>query len=293
MKLLVTGASGFLGAFVVREALKADHSVIALARSTAAADKVRALGAKPLLGDLSDPWSLDDAFVSAAGQGAEVLVNLPSLGFGHAASIVAAAEDAGLRRAVFVSTTAVTTSLPATSKRIRLAAEQTIRDSELDWTILRPTMIYGTAGDRNISRLLALLRHTPVLPVPGGGRRLQQPVHVQDLARAVVAATVGRVAVGNIYDIAGPDPLTFRELLAESAAAVGRRTRLLPVPLRPAIWALRAYEQTVPRPRLKSEQLERLAEDKAFDIGPAVNDLGYRPRSFRDGVRAQVAASWT
>lgn len=293
MKLLVTGASGFLGPFVVREALGAGHTVLALARSTTAAKKVQALGAEPLPGDLNDPAALDEAFLNAAAAGAEAFVNLPSLGFGHAAAIVAAAEEAGLRRAVFVSTTAVTTTLPANSKRVRLAAEQTIRDSALDWTILRPTMIYGTAGDRNISRLLQLLRRTPVLPVPGGGRRLQQPVHVEDLARAVLAATTGDVAIGRTYDIAGPDPLTFRELLVESAAAVGRRTRLLPVPLRPAIWALRAYEKAAPRPRLKSEQLERLAEDKAFDIGPAVNDLGYRPRSFRDGVRAQVAASWT
>jgi uncharacterized protein YbjT (DUF2867 family) len=293
VRLLVTGGSGFLGAFVVREALDAGHTVLALARTGASAETVRRLGAQPVPGDLSDPRSLDDAFLSASGDGAEVLVNLPSLGFGHAPVIVAAAEEAGLRRGVFVSTTGVTTSLPVRTKRVRLAAEQTIRDSDLDWTILRPTMIYGTAGDRNISRLLALLRRTPVLPVPGGGRRLQQPVHVQDLAQAVLAAAVGRVAVGRTYDIAGPDPLTFRELLGESAAAVGRRTRLLPVPLRPAIWALRAYERAASRPRLKAEQLERLAEDKAFDISAAVKDLDYRPRSFRDGVRAQVAASWT
>ena len=286
MIVLVTGGSGFLGTRFVRAAVSAGHDVRCVVRSEAAAAKVRANGGTPLPGDLDDSESLDAAF--AAGS-AEVLVNIASLGFGHADAIVAAAEGAGVGRAVFVSTTAVTTSLPAPSKRVRLAAEQVVRDSGLDWTIVRPTMIYGAAGDRNIARLLQVLRRVPVLPVPGGGRRLQQPVHVDDLAGALLTAMASPVAVGKTYDVAGPRALTFRQLLEESGASVGRRVRLVPVPLRPCILALRVYERVARRPRLKAEQLERLSEDKAFDIGPAVEDLGYAPREFSDGVRAEAA----
>lgn len=110
------------------------------------------------------PGSLDEAFAV----GADCLVNIASLDFGHAESIVAAAEEAGLARDVFVSTTAVTTRLPASSKVVRLAAEETVRSSELRWTILRPTMIDELPGDRNLSRLLRLLRRTPIVPLPGG-----------------------------------------------------------------------------------------------------------------------------
>ena len=81
-------------------------------------------------------------------------------------AIIAAAEQAGIGRAVFVSTTAVTTALPSPSKQIRLAAERQIRYSRLQWTIIRPTMIYGAAGDRNLSRLLRLLSRTRALPCP-------------------------------------------------------------------------------------------------------------------------------
>ena len=87
--------------------------------------------------------------------------------------------------------------------------------------------------------------------------------------------------------------MTFRELIQETATAAGRDPRLVSVPLRPTIWALRAYEKATPRPRIKAEQIERLSEDKAFDISAAADDLGYRPRSFRTGVRAQAAALWT
>ena len=164
----------------------------------------------------------------------EALVNLASLGFGHAPAIVSAAQAAGLDRAVFVSTTAVTTALPARSKAVRLAAEQAIRSSGLKWAILRPTMIYGAPGDRNMSRLLVLLARARrasalrglqmplVLPTPGGGRRLQQPVHVADVASAVLAAAVRPETAGRSYDVAGPDPLTFADLLRDN----GDRRRL-------------------------------------------------------------------
>lgn len=286
MRLLVTGGSGFTGQRVVRLAVEQGHEVLALARSSVAADRLRSLGAEPVAGDLDDPASLDAAF----GCGADALVNVASLGFGHAPAVVSAAEDAGLRRAVFVSTTAVTTALPAPSKALRLAAEDTVRSSALDWTIVRPTMIYGAAGDRNLSRLLALLRKAPVLALPGGGLRLQQPVHVEDLAGAILAAVTSAAAVGQVYDVAGPEPLSFRDLVLQAGQAVGRRPLLLGVPLRPTIAAVRAYERVAPRPRLKAEQLERLAEDKAFDIDPARRDLGYAPRSFADGIAAEAAA---
>ncbi len=286
MKLMVTGGSGFLGGYVLREAARRGHQAVALARSQAAADAVTALGARPVTGDLDDARSLIGAFTDA---GCDVLVSLASLGFGHASAIIGAAERAGLERAVFVSTTAVTTTLPASSKQVRLAAEQSIRESALDWTILRPTMIYGDAGDRNLSRLLLLLRRTPVLPVPSGNR-FQQPVHAADVADAVLAAAERSAAARNTYDVAGPEPLTFTELLRASARAVASRTRFVPVPLSPVIAAARGYELLSRHPKIRAEQVRRLAEDKAFAIDDAIRDLGYAPRSFAEGIRAEARA---
>jgi len=286
VRLLVTGGSGFLGGFVLDEAARRRHEVVALARSEEAALVVAARGAKPLTGDLDDSTALTIAFAEAE---AEALVNLASLGFGHAPSIVAATKAAGLDRAVFVSTTAVTTSLPARGQRVRLDAEQQVQESGLFWTILRPTMIYGAAGDRNLSRLLRVLTRARVLPVPGGGKHLQQPVHVADLAGAVLSAVERPVAEGRSYDVAGPEPIRFACLLRTAARAVGSQTRFVPVPLAPAVAAARCYESCSARPRIRAEQLQRLAEDKAFAIDEAVRDLGYAPRSFDDGIRSEAA----
>jgi len=282
---------------VLDEAARRGHDCVALARSARAARQVTARGAAPLEGDLDDAAALAGVF---AGARCDALVNLASLGFGHAPPIVAAAVGAGLGRAVFVSTTAVTTGLPARSKAVRLAAEATVRSSGLAWTILRPTMIYGAPGDRNMSRLLALLatagRAFPpggrslLLPVPGGGGRLQQPVHVADVAAAVLSAVERPGTAGSCYDIAGPEPVTFAELLHASAAAVGCRARLLPVPLGPVIALTRCYERLSSRPKIRAEQWQRLAEDKAFLIDAARRDLGFAPRRLAEGVHEEAVA---
>jgi nucleoside-diphosphate-sugar epimerase len=189
-----------------------------------------------------------------------------------------------------VSTTALTTTLAVPAKRVRLAAEQRIRGSALKWTILRPTMIYGAPGDRNLSRLLTVLRHAPLLPVPGGGRHLQQPVHVADVADAVLNAAQRPAAAGMTYDVAGPRPLTLAELLRTSAQAIASRTRFVPVPLTPLVTMARGYERLSQHPRIRAEQLLRLAEDKAFAIDSAARDLGFDPRPFATGIRAEAQA---
>ncbi len=153
-------------------------------------------------------------------------------------------------------------------------------------------MIYGAAGDRNMSRLLTLLAsgRAPVLPVPGGGQRLQQPVHVADVAAAVLACVRAPQAAGSSYDVAGPAPLAFGDLLRAAAGAVGKRVRLVPVPLGPVVALTRCYELLSRHPRIRAEQWQRLAEDKTFPIDAAARDLGYAPRSFSDGIRAEATA---
>lgn len=289
MRLLVTGASGFLGRYTLPLLREHGFESIALVRSDRAASIVHSLGATPLAGDLDDSDKLAHTFASAD---AEALLNIASLGFGHAPAIVQSASKAGLNRCVYVSTTSVETTLNTPSKRVRLAAERAIQQSSASWTIVRPTMIYGAPGDRNIERLLRLLRVTPLIPLPGGGNKLQQPVHVEDLAQSLVSILLAPETIHETFNVAGPQALDFRSLIKEAKKAVGSRAVLIDVPLNAAIWAARAYERISSSPRVKVEQINRLAEDKAFSIEPARRAWGYAPRSFQDGVWEEAAALW-
>ncbi len=155
MKVLVTGGTGFTGSRLIPLLLQNGFQVRALTRSTSDRSPLSALTVEWATGDLSNPETL-----TAALRGVDALVNIASLGFGHAESIVRSAKEAGVKRGIFISTTAIFTQLNAGSKSIRLAAEEAIQASGLDYTILRPTMIYGSPRDRNMWRLIRLLRMT-------------------------------------------------------------------------------------------------------------------------------------
>lgn len=280
MKVLVTGGSGFLGQFVVARLLARRHQVIATARRAEAAVALRSLGAMPVACDLDDADATVTAFRDADPQ---VILNIASLGFGHAATLVRAAAATDATRAVYVSTTAVTTQLDVPSKRIRLAAEDTIRRASMPWIILRPTMIYGAPGDRNMERLLRVLHRAPVFPLPGADH-LHQPVHVEDLAATLERAVVAEGTVTGIFDTAGPEPIPFRRLAQDAADALGSRVRLVPVPTLRLLDVARLVERTGRRLPVSAEQLSRLLEDKVFDNTPAAQQLGHRPRPFSAGI---------
>lgn len=282
MKILVTGATGFTGSRVVPLLIQHGYEVRCLIRSTSDRAPLFPLAVDWAIGDLSDVDSL-----IAAMSGMDGLVNIASLGFGHAENILHAAKTTGIQRAVFISTTAVFTRLNAGSKSIRLAAESAIRSSGLNFTILRPTMIYGSPGDRNMWRLIRLLRTFPFLPIFGDGQSLQQPVFVEDVARAVFLVLQTDATLGKSYNLAGKTPLTYNQVIDTTAAALGKRVWKLHLPYRPIVRLLQWMERLPIRLPIKAEQVLRLNEDKDFSYAEAQQDFMFTPRSFKEGIELE------
>ena len=222
-------------------------------------------------------------------KGCHALLNVASIGFGAAPSILEACRYEAVQRAVFVSTTAIFTQLNAGSKVVRKSAEAAITASALDTTILRPTMIYGTPGDRNMIRLVRWLERWPVLPVFGNGRSLQQPVHVSDVAWAVVQALETPATIGRQFNLSGAAPLTYNNVVRLTAQALGRRVQRFPIPARPIVTALQVLERLGITLPIKAEQVLRLNEDKAFSHAEAAEAFGYAPMAFEQGIRQEVA----
>lgn len=220
--------------------------------------------------------------------GADAFVHVASLGFGHADRVVGAVEAAGVPRSVYFSSTALFTRLPAATRAIRRAAEDRVRSMRGGFTILRPTMIYGDAGDRNLSRLVRFVARSPVVPLPGGGRALVQPVHVDDLGSAAADALLCEAAIGRSYNLPGALAVPLRDLVAHVGVLLGRRPLLLPLPLRPVAALAGLWHRLGLPPRVSAEQVLRLGEDKAFAYDEARRDWGYAPRGVLEGVTGEV-----
>jgi nucleoside-diphosphate-sugar epimerase len=282
VRIALAGGTGFTGRRVAGRLAARGETLRCLVRARSDRSALPS-GADTVVGDLAEGRAVARWLADC-----EALAYCASMGFGHVAGVVEAAEQAGVRRAVFVSTTAIFTRLPAPSKAVRLAAEASVRASRLAWTIVRPTMIYGAPGDRNMERLLRALVRWPLLIVPGDGHALIQPVHVEDLADAIVAALDAAAAVGRVYDLSGREPLSFDAAVDAAARAVGRTGRRLHLPLGPVVMALRLVERAgLPLP-VRSEQVARVAESKAFSHDHAAKDLGFAPRPFEDGIAEEA-----
>ncbi|WP_313238100.1 SDR family oxidoreductase [Sporosarcina ureae] len=281
--ILLTGATGFLGEFVLEELVQRGHQVTCFVRKTSNLDKIKQLNVSYVFGELDDYKSICNALKEK-----DALINIASLGFGHAPNIIRACKETGVKRSIFVSTTGIFTKLNPDSKGIRLAAEEQIEESNLDYTIIRPTMIYGTSKDRNMWRLVKYLKVFPILPILGTGMYLQQPVYVSDLAKAIVDSYEKDISINKAYNISGAEALTYNEVVDTTGKALGKKVVKIHIPMKLSYNLLKWYERISRKPKLKAEQVLRLNENKNFSYEDAEKDLGYSPLSFKDGIKLEI-----
>jgi uncharacterized protein YbjT (DUF2867 family) len=280
--IAVTGARGFVASHLIPRLVERGEHVVAVVRPESDASALERRGCEIRRAHLARPETLGGVFAGARG-----VVHLA--GIAQAVTLVPALEAANVTRAVFVGSAGVYTKLVSAGAEAKREGEAALRASRLSYTILRPSMIYGTRNDRNLVRLLRWIDRFPLIPVPAGGRTLQQPVHVDDLCQAILAALDREVASRREYDVGGPEAIRLSALIREAAHALSRPVWLIPVPLSPAhALATIARRLRLPFP-ISPEQVLRLMESKAVDIGPARRDLGFSPRTFAAGVAAQVA----
>jgi nucleoside-diphosphate-sugar epimerase len=171
------------------------------------------------------------------------------------------------------------------------AGEAAFLSSGRPGVMLHPTMIYGAEGEDNVQRLAALMRRLPVLPLPGGGRSLVQPVHQDDVTAALLAAIGRAPALSGTLVVAGPEPLPYRDFCAAVARAAGLAPRpVLPLPA-PLLMAAASLAAALPfLPRIGRDEIRRLTEDKAFDIAPARAALGFAPIPLAEGLERTFGA---
>lgn len=279
--VLVTGASGHTGRRLVQRLIERGYRVRILTRDPSRVALELRRQIEVCRGDVLVPDSILEAV-----RGCRAVIAVTHIKF--APAIIKAMEQAGVRRGVFMSSTRRFTRFVEETARQVMAGEEAIEQSGLDWTIIRPTMIYGGSQDRNLHPLLDTLKKWPAFPLPGGGQMLWQPVFTWDVVDALIAALERDQSIRRAYTIAGPEPLTYREMIETMLQEAGLKRMLVPVPLGLLRQAVGAYERLSHHPRVRLDQIRRMEENKDFDISEARADLGFNPISFREGIRRKV-----
>jgi nucleoside-diphosphate-sugar epimerase len=232
-------------------------------------------------GDAGDAQALSRALL-------EMDALLHVAGIEYAPPVLEAARRAKVGRLVVVGSTSAHSAYGFRSGP-KLLMEKLVRESGLEYTIVRPSMIYGSELDKNMHRLLRFLDRSPVFPMFGSGENLWQPVYHEDCAKGIYEALVRPAAVRQSYDLPGAEPLTYLELVKTAAYSLGKKPRIVRLPLEPVRRTLAATERLrLPLP-VSSEQVLRMREDKAYPYDKAKRELGYAPRPFREGIALEVA----
>ncbi|MFB6368006.1 MAG: NAD(P)H-binding protein [Gemmatimonadota bacterium] len=242
-RVLVAGASGFLGRHLVPRLVARGHEVRGLARSRPTEGELATLGVEWWTGDVTDSTDLIgaagdcDRVIHLAGDwvppraapGAEGDGPDPEeLHHGGTRNLLWEALDAGVERFVYVSALGARPD-GAPFFRAKYAAEQEVRQADVESVVFRPAVTYGP-GDRFTSDLREMILGLPLLPVYGGKAFYLQPVAIEDVVE-VLCQSVERSGFGaEVFELGGPEPLGFPEIVDAVARAVGARTRITEVP---------------------------------------------------------------
>jgi uncharacterized protein YbjT (DUF2867 family) len=330
MKVLVTGATGFVGREVLRQVMAAGHTARIIARNPDRARlSVRAAGSSPLgvpalaappsqgtqadrlqpepqtgLPDILPGNMLQPESLCGTADGCDAVIHLvgiiseigdqtfENVHVRATQNVLAEARRAGAKRWIQMSALGARPNARSRYHQTKWAAEEAVRASGLDWTIFRPSIIYGP-GDGFVSLFARMSRWSPVLPVMGNGQNRFQPVAVENVARCFVGALTEPAGVGKTFDVCGPEQLTFDEVLDAILRATYRKRWKLHVPMPVARLQATLLEMIFPlllrqAPPLHRDQLLMLQEDNVGNGCPAAELFKLEAGRFDDGIQSYL-----
>ena len=288
--IFVTGASGFVGRNLVRQLQKDGIAVRALVRNTAKAAWLRDLGAELVDGDISNPSSFE-----AAMEGCEKAIHLvgiiqeaPGVTFkgvhvDGTRNLLETAKKAGVRHFIYQSALGTRPNAKSQYYRTKWDAEELVRASGLPFTILRPSLIYGP-GDLFTLRLAESIKISPVLPVIGTGQSKVQPIFIDDVIKCILMISASDSYLNEMYEIGGPEQLTYEEVTKAIAAALGIKRPTVHMPMFFIRTMAKVAETVLPKPPVTTDQLIMMQEDNVCSMRDIREVFGIEPVRFRDGL---------
>ncbi len=288
--ILVTGGTGFVGTHLIRRLRKDDIAVRVVVRNPFKAQPLKDLGVDVVQGDMADAASLEQAAA-----GCERVVHLVGIiqettgatfrgvHVDGTRNLLGASRKAGVRQFLYQSALGTRPGAKSAYHKTKWEAEELVRASTIPFTILRPSLIYGP-GDQFTIRLSDMLKLSPVLPVIGSGTSKIQPIYIDDVTECIATAVAGDCCLNEIYEIGGPEQLTYEEVFHAIAEAMGVKRPPVHLPLLLVKTMARMFETVLPAPPVTTDQLIMLQEDNICSLRDIRDAFGIEPITFRDGL---------
>lgn len=286
MKIAVLGGTGFVGSHIAKQLADDSHSVRVITHRRQSPGKLP--GVEFVSGAITNEESLVSAFTGCSAVVHAVGIIVESGTSTHdtvvvqgTANVVSACRRVGVSLLVFVSALGTSEKSQSRYHKAKHAAEQCVKNSGIPYVIFRPSVIYGK-GDKFINLLVSMIRYMPVIPVVGNGKYLLQPIFVEDFAQMVSRSIATPSTHDRTYNAAGPDTLSFRDLLALIKKTIGKRRVNMYLP----ISAMRVFasvaEKLLSTPPITRDQLLMLNEGNSGNIEETVRIVGVHPRRMAD-----------
>ena len=284
-RVVVTGAAGFVGSHACRALAASGWSVLALVRNAAkAAERLAHLHVDIRVGDLLDP-----AYLRSSIDGATAIVHLAAVAIerngdtydgvnvGTTRAVIDAARAANVSRLIYMSQNGSDSASPFRFLRSKGVAQDLVTGSGLEWTVLRPSVIFGPE-DEFVNVLARLVRLTPfILPLPAHGESRFQPIAVDDVVAVIVRALADDATRQHLYPLGGPAELTLRQIAERILIAMNAHRIIVGVPtavIRPFVAML---WHIVSKPPVTTELLDTLALDNTVPLNTASTVFGVNP----------------
>jgi nucleoside-diphosphate-sugar epimerase len=256
--------------------------------------RIGGCGCEIRYGDVADRSSLENIC-----QGVETVFHLAAVIISHDDAIfqavnvegtrimVGEAAKAGVKHFIYVSSASVTYPHPTPYSLSKRAAEQIVRLSGLNFTIVRPTLVYGASGGQEFDLYLDYLKKFPVVPFIGGGRALKRPVFVEDIRAGLMALDGAKIAYNKTYNFSGGEAITMLQFSRLCLRLLNQAHKpILRLPVFFFKLAARLMKRVMKNPVLKWQTIAGIIQDANLDPASAMADLGYRPAKVSEKLPA-------
>lgn len=286
--LLITGATGFVGRRLLKKIIDKKIKVRCLIRNKKKIDGGNEL--EIIQGDLSDRDTLYDATL-----GVDTVVHLAAVikssdpsefmnvNVQGTRNLVEACIKNEVKKIIYVSSLDAVLNETNIYGKTKAIGEDIIKNSNIDYIILRPSLIYGR-GSKDITLLTELINRYPLIPVVGSGEGKLQPVYVDDVCDTIVKL-IESDKKNKIYHIAGEQKISLNDLIDKIAGLSSRQVIKVHVPLWLLWLPLKLYSLIARNSTINYESLNLLTNDKTCEIDDIKNDFHFKPLSLDDGLR--------